>query len=1257
MRIVGGHIDRFGFYQDQDLPELQKGLVLVVGENESGKTTLLEFIRQTLFGYKEARQHPYYDSGAPPSGSLAVVLANSEARTIARRGARGAAKLRDSAGNARPSAELDAILGGMTDEGFRNLFAITLDELRALDSQEQADIEALLLGASFGVSPEAYNRAVKDLDAEARNLLTLRGTNQPANAAAIAYGNARAEARRIGDVVAQFSEKAEELERLRHRVEELEDERATAMAQSGRAVRLVEAWSTWVELRRQRDALDALPDVPKHDYDHAVRKYGASRGDIAEMLKELANAEARVALATQERDVHSPDEALLEEGPAIRTAISDLSGWREARQRANQEHADAATVRRELEDTLGQLDLPKVEEGLQRALAFQTGVQATNLLTQARRRLETSEREAADARRVHEQAQREAEKAEEEVRRAEAELPEAPPEPAIPEEDIRTFEERRVQARTAAQEADSRRTAVESQRRDLQRDLERTAPDWRLADLTGFDPVAARSVVAPASNQLNVAESDARQAARSLEAARSSAEAATCQLTEAKAEAKAAAPGIESLNAAEERLALLVKARSACEAAEAEAAAASGGTGRSPLGLGLTLASVAAFLVAAGLFAAEVPGGAIAASVVGALLLLVGLGLLLRTPDERGGARPAARRRDQLLQHLGFAEPPGSEVFEQQIEALEAARRTFLQAEERATRVRLAQLEVEAAEVDEQKAQRALDEARRTLDHAFDTLRIPASARSDALGFVLALDGLCREAQRIEREDKDAARHQTAWRAFADEVHALDPTLPKDAGPNAVDAAAKTLVQRGEAFVAARDERRRKAKWIQDRQATCEDLRQKAELRQAEAESAAERFSGAQAAWRDLLRKQGFEADLDPEGAKKAQDLAGEVRKLHARRVEANKRTAATQAAIREFEDRCGEMLSRLGRPVPDGSALEPALRALEDALLESVDAKAARNKAHGDLEAAKEAKGLLKTRINTQRQGQDELLEAAGCPDYETLQQRAATANERDALHQQIRELRREALAKSGEVDENRLAEAMEGEDLESLERGRETLRARVREIEGERDTTIKLRTELEMELAGLRGEEGREKHLALAESHRAEARAAARKWLRARLALWMLEEARQIFERDHQPRVLVEAGKLLSAITDGRWTRITRSVEGGGELAVHSGEDAGTAAAILSRGAREQLYFALRLANALQPRAKGEPLPLVLDDVLVNFDQGRARKSLRALASAAEERQILLFTCHDWVRSLVENQATDAQIVRLNRGEFVEP
>ena len=63
------------------------------------------------------------------------------------------------------------------------------------------------------------------------------------------------------------------------------------------------------------------------------------------------------------------------------------------------------------------------------------------------------------------------------------------------------------------------------------------------------------------------------------------------------------------------------------------------------------------------------------------------------------------------------------------------------------------------------------------------------------------------------------------------------------------------------------------------------------------------------------------------------------------------------------------------------------------------------------------------------------------------------------------------------------------------------------------------------------------------------------------------------------------------------------------------------------LSAGTLDQLYLALRLAIC-QLTLPG--IPLVLDDALANFDDGRCALALEALARLGEERQILLFTCH---------------------------
>jgi uncharacterized protein YhaN len=85
------------------------------------------------------------------------------------------------------------------------------------------------------------------------------------------------------------------------------------------------------------------------------------------------------------------------------------------------------------------------------------------------------------------------------------------------------------------------------------------------------------------------------------------------------------------------------------------------------------------------------------------------------------------------------------------------------------------------------------------------------------------------------------------------------------------------------------------------------------------------------------------------------------------------------------------------------------------------------------------------------------------------------------------------------------------------------------------------------------------------------------------------------------------------------------------------------------LSTGTREQLYLAIRLAYVLHYCTKAEPLPIVLDDVLANFDPGRTRNTLEALGQITERVQVLLFTCHPHVVDLAQEVFPDLQPVTV--------
>ena len=56
MRLRGWHVEGFGVLHDFRVEDLTDGLTIVYGPNESGKTSLLAFIRGVFFGYPDRRQ-------------------------------------------------------------------------------------------------------------------------------------------------------------------------------------------------------------------------------------------------------------------------------------------------------------------------------------------------------------------------------------------------------------------------------------------------------------------------------------------------------------------------------------------------------------------------------------------------------------------------------------------------------------------------------------------------------------------------------------------------------------------------------------------------------------------------------------------------------------------------------------------------------------------------------------------------------------------------------------------------------------------------------------------------------------------------------------------------------------------------------------------------------------------------------------------------------------------------------------------------
>jgi uncharacterized protein YhaN len=139
----------------------------------------------------------------------------------------------------------------------------------------------------------------------------------------------------------------------------------------------------------------------------------------------------------------------------------------------------------------------------------------------------------------------------------------------------------------------------------------------------------------------------------------------------------------------------------------------------------------------------------------------------------------------------------------------------------------------------------------------------------------------------------------------------------------------------------------------------------------------------------------------------------------------------------------------------------------------------------------------------------------------------------------------------------------------------------------------------------------------------------------VRERDRLWILarivREADRWVREEHQPDILRRAGALLGTLTGGRYDRVVLSSDGRGfRVRGPAVPDSVAVGPPLSTGTREQVYLALRLALLDTLDGGGERLPLMLDEVLVNWDRERRDRGLDALAELASHRQVFLLTCH---------------------------
>ncbi len=148
--------------------------------------------------------------------------------------------------------------------------------------------------------------------------------------------------------------------------------------------------------------------------------------------------------------------------------------------------------------------------------------------------------------------------------------------------------------------------------------------------------------------------------------------------------------------------------------------------------------------------------------------------------------------------------------------------------------------------------------------------------------------------------------------------------------------------------------------------------------------------------------------------------------------------------------------------------------------------------------------------------------------------------------------------------------------------------------------------------------------------------------------MALEELSLADSELKRRFSPEVSRRASEIFHELTGGSF-EIVRILSSDFEMDVSEVSASAPRDILqLSRGTLDELYLSLRLALCELVLDGEKKPPIVLDDVFVNFDKTRLERALRLLQKLSENRQILLFTCHEREAQYFAD-STDVRIIKL--------
>jgi uncharacterized protein YhaN len=388
-------------------------------------------------------------------------------------------------------------------------------------------------------------------------------------------------------------------------------------------------------------------------------------------------------------------------------------------------------------------------------------------------------------------------------------------------------------------------------------------------------------------------------------------------------------------------------------------------------------------------------------------------------------------------------------------------------------------------------------------------------------------------------------------------------------------------------------------------------------------------------AWAQHMQRLNLDAEASPAQAESVLLNLQQLFVEHSKARDLDTRIEKMSINITSFESELVEIVKRLAPGLMGRSSEE--MVSMLDSLREKneFDQKRLMEKR---LEVVAKSESLIRDK-ETLNQIDARLLslcEQAGCDDVSRLLEIGKLSDFKRSLSARVSDFEEQLMQFSGGLNsEEFLAEiSSERDRVDQLPYMVQDLSSELQQLSEKRDRTLGDIRESKAKLAQWNGGGGAAEKHAQSESVATELAELTKRLAVLRMGAVLLNAAIESHRKKNQAPVLSRASELFCKLTCGGFSGLQTDFDDQGPLLVaerSTGERLPLAG--LSEGTADQLYLSLRIASLEEWLKRHEPVPFIVDDILITFDDKRCAAALEVLSELSSRTQVLFFTHHQHI------------------------